>query len=412
MKNSKILISLILILITVYCFVRARKGGDFDVYLHAGEKIIQEQNIYKPPFVKGLQYYYSPTFALFLAPFSSIPKIIPEFIWLLLSIYFLYRIWIISMTFFPKIPEFSIKENYWWIGLTLFFVLRFILMNIAMIQMTIFLIWASLETIFQIEKKNYLLSGLILAIAINIKLMPLIVLPYILFRNHLISFCYTLACSLLLLVAPYLFLKHEYITMLYSEWWQIINPTNQEHMIETGNGTHSLVSLIPVYITDTVGNFEYKRNFINLSIETTHLVVNISRLILVFFTFWFLRTLPFKKEFDKLKIYWEVSYLLLVTPLLFPHQQKYAFMYIAPAIIYLVYVFIYKIKNNEKIWFKISVLLIFSIIFSPLIGSDVIGRFMHDLVEHYRILSISTFVLMVYLALYSPNKIQNTTKSI
>jgi hypothetical protein len=83
-------------LIILYCAWCAILGGDFDVYLMAADKLKGLGNIYDPCFTKGsecLQYYYSPLFALVLVPFTFLPKFFIEFIWLMLSAYWLYRIW-------------------------------------------------------------------------------------------------------------------------------------------------------------------------------------------------------------------------------------------------------------------------------------------------------------------------------
>lgn len=116
----------------------ALDGGDFDVYLDAGSKISSEENIYQPPFVKGLQYYYSPLFALVLAPLAGLNiHFIIELIWLLLSGLMLVRIWKLVSNYFD-ISNLSAKEYYWWVGISFFLILRFILYNVAMIQVTIF----------------------------------------------------------------------------------------------------------------------------------------------------------------------------------------------------------------------------------------------------------------------------------
>lgn len=46
-------------------FLSVNKGlseGDFDVYLNASERLIAGEDIYSPPHLNDLQYYYSPFF--------------------------------------------------------------------------------------------------------------------------------------------------------------------------------------------------------------------------------------------------------------------------------------------------------------------------------------------------------------
>jgi hypothetical protein len=57
-KNKFFKIS-ILLLIVVVSIGTAMDGGDFDVYLDAARKLNSGENIYTPPFINGLQYFYS-----------------------------------------------------------------------------------------------------------------------------------------------------------------------------------------------------------------------------------------------------------------------------------------------------------------------------------------------------------------
>jgi|TARA_B110000503_G_scaffold93211_1_gene140584 hypothetical protein len=94
--------------------------------------------------------------------------------------------------------------------------------------------------------------------------------------------------------------------------------------------------------------------------------------------------------------------------MIFPQQQKYAFLFTLPAISYLVY---YQIINwqKEKTWFEkfgFGILCVLLIAFTPLIGSDAIGRGNYDLFHHYRLLGISTLLLIPFLIAYRPSKIE------
>ena len=77
-------------------------------------------------------------------------------------------------------------------------------------------------------------------------------------------------------------------------------------------------------------------------------ITNGLRLFLAVFTLYFLRTLPFQKAKNNLHRFWEVGYLFLVIPFLFPHQQNYAYFFVYPAVVYLMYVFYGKIKERAS----------------------------------------------------------------
>ena len=65
-----------------------------------------------------------------------------------------------------------------------------------------------------------------------------------------------------------------------------------------------------------------------LSMEMIVFITNGLRLFLAVFTLYFLRTFPFQKSKSNLHRLWEVGYLFLVIPFLFPHQQNYAYFFV------------------------------------------------------------------------------------
>ena len=91
------------------------------------------------------------------------------------------------------------------------------------------------------------------------------VLGFLFYRGYLKAIAISLMTFVVLLFLPGLTLGWDHNVFLLSEWWSIVNPSNKEHMFETDIGTHSLVALIPVYLTDTIGVLPQKRNFMNLN---------------------------------------------------------------------------------------------------------------------------------------------------
>ena len=406
-KKPSIIQYFFLSVVIAYCLLCAVKGGDFDVFLDAAQKLATQQNIYRPPFIKGLQYYYSPFFALLLIPFSYLPFVIPEFAWLLLSSFLLYRIWVLTSRYFD-LTVLSQKQYKWWIFLVIFLSIRFLLYNYSMIQMTIFLMWATLESLALFEKQQFITGGLLLGFACTTKLLPILFLPYLLYRGYVKGFLSTVFFFGLLLLIPALFVGNQFNTFLLQEWWVVINPANKENSLESDLGTHSLVSLIPVYLTETHNKIDLKRNFIDLTPTQAVLITNIFRLVFVLATLFFLRSLPFKRNTDKLQTIWECAYLFLITPLLFPHQQKYAFLYILPAIIYLLYyLLIIFTVGGKKRFILLTVFSLNGLIFTPFISSDLLGRYAYDVLQHFRVLSISTIGLCILLAICSATRLRS-----
>lgn len=390
----------------------ALNGGDFDVFLEAGRKLADGQNIYTPPFVRDLQYYYSVFFALVLIPFSN-QVFWTEVFWALLSFGLLYRIWSL---FEGSLVSSQCPKNVrrWWSYGSLFFSLQFVLYNIWLLQLTIFLLWAVMESLRLIRQKKNLLGAGLLALAINIKVMPLLILPYLFYRGHFKALGMVLIFFIALLYLPGIFIGYDTNQFLLSEWWRIINPGNKEHLFETGIGTHSLVALLPVYLTDTAGEMDFKRNLLNLNAQTVEWVILSCRLVLLALSLAFLKWPPFKRSQDDLQYTWELAYFCLLIPLLMPHQQKYAFLFALPALSYLLYFLVcaYQLGGLGRYWFCLILLFPAMFFFSPLYGSDVIGNFLFRLTQHYRCLSIACIMFIPLMIYCSPDKLFDSRQNI
>jgi hypothetical protein len=403
-KNRKWIIIAVIIIAIISAYNSCTDGGDFDVYLQAARQLTKGQDIYAPPFIRGLQYFYSVFFALLLSPFGT-HVFITEFLWLMLSYLLLLRIKKLITAYFD-IDSLSVKQKRNWLLLSILLSLQFIMYEIALIQVTIFLLWAILESLRLIQQNKPIRGGMLLGLVINIKIMPILILPYLFYRGYFKAIIVCIACFVALLYLPALFIGWGYNNFLLSEWWRVINPANKEHMFETGIGTHSLVSLLPVYLTPTIGEMPYKRNLLNLDHHTVDIVLNVTRLFFLSLSLFFFRSVPFKKENNKVKTFWEISFFTLLIPLLFPHQNKYDFLLAIPMIVYLLYFFITTFNLYHSVSYKLVLILFIFImtIFSPIYGSDIIGVFLFRYTQHYRFLTIAAIIL-IPIALYcSPSR--------
>ncbi|MBN2746047.1 MAG: DUF2029 domain-containing protein [Bacteroidales bacterium] len=404
--NRKIIVAFLLAFAIITSITTPINGGDFDVYLDAAKKLSNQSNIYTPPFIKGLQYYYSTFFAWVLIPFHNY-VILTEILWSLLSFALLYRTFKLVTGYFET-EILSKKEYNFWVFLITFFSFQFILYNVAMIQITFFLLWAIFESLNQISKGKFILGGSILGLAINIKLMPILLLPYLFYRGYLKALSVTILTIVLLLFIPAISLGWDFNAFLLSEWWTIINPSNKEHLFETEIGTHSIVAMLPVYLTQTIGEMDYQRNILNLNSHVVEIIINITRIFLLTISLFFFKSLPFRKEENSLKSLWEISYFVLLIPLLLPHQQKYAFILAVPMITYLLYFFILTYKHRKTIGYKIALytFMVCLLFFSPIYGSDIIGAFLFKYTQHFRFLSFATILLIPISIFCSPKKLR------
>ena len=393
---------LVLILLVCWSALSAIHENDFDIFLDAGIKVRHHINIYLPPYKYDLPYLYSPFFALLLAPFSLLPFSLVEFFWMLFMFYNLFDLWRISKDYFNT-NLLSPRQTNSWLIITVFYILTSLLYNISQVQMTVFLCWIVFKCLSLIENKKNFSAATLLALIINIKIMPIVFLPYLLYRKHFTAFGFTILMSIFFLFVPIVFLGYEYHHLLLNSWWNAINPSASKNLIEVENLYQSVTSAIPVLFTDNTLYMGLKRNFINLSVGKAQLIMNLFRCFLILLTLFFLYTKPFLAAKSKLNIYWELSYIFLITPLIFPHQNKYAYFLLLPSFIYIIYFILVKYKTLSKLF--LSFVIIISIPFTFVIGRDIIGNYLFDFIQFYRVLVFASILLIPILWYCKPEKI-------
>jgi hypothetical protein len=275
-----------------------------------------------------------------------------------------------------------------------------------MVQLSIFLLFCCLEAVHQAQKGKTWLSALLLALGIVIKLLPLVVLPYLLYRKLWKPLPMMLLFIGLFLLFPAFLFGWEMNLDLLRDWWSIINPGNAEFVAEQnkfGEGVHSLSALLAAYFSDTPSfmGIDSPRVITVLSHEALSSLLSALRFFFIACALYFLRTRPFKPAISKVHQLWELSYILAVVPLIFPHQQKYAFFFLVPAIIYVVYHFLLSTRTKLT-----AGLLILFFVLSVLTTDGLIGKQLNDLSEHYKTITFGAFELLLALARTDPSKLK------
>ncbi len=398
------------VLILGFLIKTATANGDFKVLLEAAKLIAAGKNPYHLwIFVSEGNYdlyYYSPLCALLLVPFTYLPYFIPNFIWLLANAWFLYRTWVL-LNKYIAIHCLTRGQKGWLLLVTIVLSARYILYNFEMMQMTVFLLWGSLESLSQFKKGRAIPGSLLLALIINIKILPIVLLPYLIYRKESKAALYTLLFSVFFLLLPALFTGWQGNLQLLSSWWNSINPVNAEHLAETDLGLHSLTALVPTLFTRTPGLLPYARNILDLDPGTTTLILNGTRLFLVLVTLRFLAWPPFTRAKSGPAALRELSYIFLLVPLIFPHQQKYAFLLAAPAMFYLTHYVITHFEDRESrrdavLFNTACIFLAASFVLMTLTTDGLIGRHLNAITQHYKAVTYGALLLIIPLALCKP----------
>lgn len=392
----------------------AQGRGDFSIFLQASDGLWKKENIYTTMYNQWYHYYYGVFFALLLTPLSFLPLYLAKVLWLVANVFFVYRVWKILSAWLP-LQTLGKTARFCFTILSFIFIARFLRDNFHLSQVTIFILYLTLEGLYLIGREKVIWGALLIALGIDVKLLPVVFIPYLLYRGQWKATIYLFLFIVLFLFVPALFIGYDYNLQLLSDRWHILNPANQAHILDTAERSfHSLTTLLATLLVENSGDLyalPVKRNITNISIEKLNLVINACRVFFAALTLFFLAGMPFKKAANNLHRLYEISYLCLIVPLIFPHQQHYAFFFIFPASTYLVFYLIHKYfnkaehKERKKFLVKKTGLLISLLVCFFLTSSHfILGEFNHYY-DHFKTLTYGALLLVVTLAICRPGKL-------
>lgn len=347
-----------------------------------------------------LLYFYSPLFAVLLSPFTLLTYKFINLIWLSLSVFFLYRITVLVAGYIPAI------DKKWRIILFAhLLVLRFTLYNFDYIQMTPFLLWTMLEG-WQLSKSGkYGIAGTLLGLGINIKTLPLVMIPYLLYRGHFRTVVFSVLAFGACLVIPAAALGWERNLELHTSWFELLNPVNTEHQKEENLGIHSLTALIPSLLMETRGEIDVQRNITELPERTVFLITNIVRGILVLLVLVMSGRRLFKPALNSAWELRELGYIIILIPLVFPHQQKYAMLCLFPAMVYLLwYLMASQASGRRKS--LVYILLVLYFVLAVASTDGLIGFRLNTLTQHFKTITYGVLFLITAMFIAQPRDFQ------
>ncbi len=381
--------------------------GDFHIYYIASSLLFDSETaiykkLYGTPAV--FEYYGSPFLTLVLHPFTLLPVNAAALLWKLINIIAFIRIWQLTEQYFDIALLTRKKRNV--LIVVVFISLSFaVYTNFHSLQFTFILLYTVLEGLNLIYNKNLQNAGaLLVSIGILTKLTPVVVLPYLIYRTKFKSVLFIILFTSAFMFLPSLFTGWQKNELLWSEWLAKINPHSDVNTYDMNNSkNHGLSALVASLFIDGINHSEspihLRRHIVDLNPETVKYILSGVRLFFISLTLYFLQTLPFKSQPDKLHRLWEVSYILLVAPLLLPQQRPYNFLLLLPAIAYCIYFFTIDNKNNLwKITLFISAIIIINL-------ELILGHF-REYFWHYKTLTFGTFIILFLLIILHPDKLK------
>jgi hypothetical protein len=395
------------IALAIYVFIESQGNGDLFIYLSASSDVFDGVNIFEKKYVEGYHYFYSVLFAIVLKPFSYLPLQLANLIWLALNLFLVIRIFMLIKNLLP-LHDFTKKELLILRIGGFLFSLRFIHENLHHLQITILILFLSLQgmqLVFSNKPKPFW-GALLIALGINIKLLPIVLVPYLFYRGFFKAGVYIILIYAGLMFVPALVIGWEQNQLLLATWSELINPFNSNHVLDTEERSfHGLSTLLSTLLVQNPGDvyaLNIKRNIADISIEQLNVILNTLRGLLVLFTFYFLRSKPFQSNVGLKHRFWELSYILLLIPLIFPHQQHYGFLFICPAFIFCLYYFLRNRKtfSKGKYYFMMSL----GIVIYMLCNLKLILGNYNEYYEHFKILTYGALLLIILLAMCVPKE--------
>lgn len=386
----------------LWIHAEAQTENDFDIFLAAARDLGQEENIYTTLYRGKYHYYYSVLFAWMLQPLALLAPYWAKAVWLALNLGFLLRSARLCAAALP-VHKMSGAAKALFTALAVFASLRMLRDNFHSGQLTLCLLWLSLEGLALIHRGAKLRGATLIALAINIKLLPLVLIPYLLYRREVRAAVAVVVIYTALLWLPALLVGTDYNAFLLRHWWALVNPSDARHIIDVSErGLHGLSTLLPTLFIPGVqeeGMLPLRRHLVALEAKHVAAALMAARLSLAGFTVYFLRTWPFRPAPSSLHRCWEVAYILLVVPLIFPHQQHYAFLLALPAVLYLLAYFILS-RHTRRTWMVEKVLTALAVI--GMNAAFLLGPY-SDYYDHFKVLTWATLLLIVPLARCRPD---------
>jgi hypothetical protein len=385
--------------------IESLNKGDFHIFLEASKSLFNGENIYEKTYFDGYHYFYSILFAVLIYPLTFLPTHLAVFLWLVLSIFLVYRSFLTIGKLLP-IYILSHKQQKWFWILMGLFSLRLILENIHVAQITILLLYLCIEGLYLIQNKKHFSGSILIALGVNIKLLPIVLLPYLLYRRQFKAAGLVLLFSVTFLFVPFLFIEQDQFEALVTTWLNLINPLKTQYVLDVEERSfHSLTTLLSTLLVENVPDvyaLKIRRNIADVSFENLARIITTVRLCLIVLTVYFLRSVPFKTNKDALHRFWEISYLFCLIPLIFPHQQHYAFLFIIPAFAYSIY-YLLKYHNNMDTFKKHVIITLLVTIYFLVNLKLILGTF-NDYYEHFKILTYGAIILVITLGFLIPPK--------
>ncbi len=414
-ETGKTVALIISILAILFYVVRASmRKGDFIGYINAGHLTLNGQDIYSdylntwPPFFS--------VFCVPLSLFDDVSSIAIRGVWLVLTLFAMF--WMMKITVrwlhqLELVPPFYLvgKKQIAFTNILVFIpyviLFRFLLDNLANIQINIFLLWASVLVIDFFIKKKHTLAGLILAFIISLKVFPIFLLLYFIFKREFKIVGWTFLFLIIFNAIPMLIYGSEQGIAYYAHWWnEIASP-----FASVQHKNQSFFSMLRSLFRNESPGLDIYLNVMNMELDTLKKVAYGILIIGALYPMYLFRN-TLKDRGNAFAIL-EYTFILTAIPILSPLAWKAYFIFLWPGYL-LSYYYLYHDKSDFNLKAKkvLKILFIISIILNVISTDLFVGPYIADLLEVVSSITIGTLILMAILLVIYNEKRHLDTKSL
>lgn len=398
------LAALVVLSIVYTVFKTNQSGSDINLYLKASKQLIYGENMYYG------KYYNSPFFAMCLYPLNYFKSNTAWVIWGVLNVMLAWSFIRTSSRLLNQYFTLSHKEYLVVMCASILLILGSINFNLMLGQVTIFLLWLVIQAIYQFTRGHEPIGCLLLALAINIKVFPILFLFVLLVFRQIRFVVLSLIFTFIFVLLPSFFIGWENNVNVHLQWLNIINPFTKTMVVECYYGSISITGWVPLYIHNC-GLLEHYHNsreinVLNLNGIITMQVLTIVR-ILGLIVIASMGYMAAKSKPTAIAILFILGLVSMAVLVFMPHQHKYSELLVYIPGIYFILMAIQASKMGpnypmKRLYKYLSYITVIVLLFITIMGRDIVGDYISNVLDTWGILGILNLYLFCAICLLNP----------
>jgi hypothetical protein len=355
---------------------------DFKVYHATAQRFIAKEDIYDRPDEAITPFKYSPMFAVLVSPLAFFSRKTASLIFFTVNFILLIVIFVISKKIIVR-ESISFKERAFSYILPAIFTSRFILQVLDSGQVNIIILTLIVCGLYFLYKKKDILAAAFIGLSVMFKYMPILFLPYFIFRKKIKFAIFTMIFIVLYCLLPAFYVGWERELNYLKKWLPFISETSLDKGSLYDYKNQSLYSLGVRYFSY---DYPHKVSFVNLTFIQGLMVGGIIGIIIYLLVLFPRLNNGFHSPI-------EYSLLLLGTALLNPNAWTANFVVFIFAYMTIFY-YLFRVKFKDK-------LTLFLVILSFMLASwsvqELLGEDLDILIAKLSSVTVGALLLVLVL---------------